>query len=60
MTLQKALLSGFLILALSTPARADEDVLRQLKIIEEKQDEILLRLETLQREVEIVKVRASN
>lgn len=57
---RKTLLSGFLILVLSTPAWADEDVLRRLKAIEEKQDQILARLDTIQSEIQIVKIRATD
>lgn len=60
MKLRKALLSVFLMLGLSTPVWADEDVLRTLKIIEGKQDEILARLDVIQSELDIVKIRASN
>lgn len=60
MKIKTALLLGFLALGLSMPASADEDTNRRLKVIEEKQDEILLRLDSIQKELEIVKVRASN
>jgi hypothetical protein len=61
MRFKKTLLWAFLILVLSTPAQAvEEGVLGTLKNIEDKQDQILARLDDIQRELDIVKVRASN
>lgn len=60
MKIQAAVLWTVLALAGAVPAFADEGIGRRLQTIEEQQEQILAKLDTILTELQIVKVRATD